>query len=54
MSKNGMNAGMIGVSGHYYQSTHESLRSDKYASEIIFPENLFFIKLSHLLSRLDF
>ena len=25
-----MNAGMIGVTGHYYQSTHESLRSAKY------------------------
>ena len=28
-SKNGMNAGMISVAGHYYQFTHESLRSAK-------------------------
>ena len=27
-SKNGMNAGMISVAGHYYQSMHESLQSD--------------------------
>lgn len=33
-SKNGMNAGMIRVAGHYYQSTHESLRSAKYLAVI--------------------
>jgi hypothetical protein len=35
MSKNGMNAGMIGVAGRYYQSTHESLRSACFVQNLL-------------------
>jgi hypothetical protein len=37
--------------GDFYRSENNR---PKYVSEIIFPENIFFIKLSHFLSRLAY